>query len=105
MTTMTIAAKNCTTIMPALSGAADNFYMPTAVLPVAPVRRPTAREQRHAVSPDEVSDLIEASGPLSLSDIAGGLGVSVRDATPVAYMLLDTGRLRADEWNRFRLAV
>jgi hypothetical protein len=55
------------------------------------------------VSPDEVRELIDAAGPLTICDIAGGLAVSVRAAVPAVRRMLSSGCLRRDEFDRYRL--
>ena len=55
------------------------------------------------VSASDVRDLIEAAGPLSMRDIAGGLGVTEREAASVIRWMADAGELKQDEWGRLRL--
>jgi hypothetical protein len=53
---------------------------------------------------DDVRDLIEAAGPLVLDDIAGGLDVSLPEASLRVHTLVAGGCLQQDEWDRYRLA-
>jgi hypothetical protein len=55
------------------------------------------------VSASDVRDLIEAAGQLSMRDIAGGLGVTEREAASVVSWRADAGELKQDEWGRLRL--
>ena len=54
-------------------------------------------------SPDEVCDLIAAAGPLTVCDIAGGLAVSVRQASASVRLMAENGSLQRDEFRRYRL--
>jgi len=58
-----------------------------------------------AVSSHDICDLLGAAGPLSLDDIAGGLGVPARQAAMIARWMLDHGLLEQDEWDRFMLRI
>ena len=51
-----------------------------------------------------VRDLLDAAGPLTIADIAGGLDVSVKSASGRVAAMLYCGCLRADEWGRYRLS-
>jgi hypothetical protein len=42
-------------------------------------------------------------GPLSVEDIAGGLGASVRETRAVVWRMVDEDRIRPDEWERMTL--
>lgn len=53
---------------------------------------------------EDVIDLIAAAGPLSASNIAGGLGVSEQEAAARVRALVSRGDLRSDEWGRHRLS-
>ena len=57
--------------------------------------------RRIAVS--DVCDLIDAAGPLSLRDIAGGLDISLQQASCVVGWMLEHDCLRQDEWERHGL--
>jgi len=57
--------------------------------------------RRIAVS--DVCDLIDAAGPLSLRDIAGGLDISLQQASCVVDWMLEHDCLRQDEWERHSL--
>jgi hypothetical protein len=70
------------------------------------VVRPRARRadgQQGGLSTDSVADLLRAAGPLSVEDIAGGLGVSVREAQVVVWRMVDDDCVRPDEWQRMKL--
>jgi hypothetical protein len=56
------------------------------------------------ISSADVSDLIEAAGPLTVAHIAGGLNVSVREAWSCVREMLARNWLREDEFERYRLA-
>jgi hypothetical protein len=58
---------------------------------------------RHRTGASDVRDLIAAAGPLSLRDIAGGLGVSTSEATALLRSMVEHDGLRQDEWARYRL--
>jgi hypothetical protein len=49
--------------------------------------------------------LIDAAGPLSLCDLAGGLNLSVRDVALRVRRMMHEHRLRRDEWGRYRLSA
>jgi hypothetical protein len=57
-----------------------------------------------AIAVSDVCDLIDAAGPLSLRDIAGGLDVSLHQASTVVGSMLEHDCLRQDEWERHRLS-
>ena len=59
-----------------------------------------ARDRTPAVSPGAVRDLLDAAGPLSLRDIAAGLGVPMQRASHIVSWMLDHDCLRQDEWRR-----
>ncbi len=60
-------------------------------------------EVADAISIDDVCDLIDAAGPLTLRDIAGGLAVPVRRAAARVRQMVGAGALRRDEFGRYRL--
>jgi hypothetical protein len=97
-----ITSAACTTIMPALTGAGGNYYTPAAVIAVEPRTVRVSGAERN-VSTAEVAELIEAAGPLSVRDIAGGLGVTVSAALGAVRQMVERHRLREDEWDRFSL--
>jgi hypothetical protein len=55
------------------------------------------------VSVDAVCDLIEAAGPLTVRDIAGGLDVPLRQASASVHRLARSNCLKQDEFRRYRL--
>jgi hypothetical protein len=55
------------------------------------------------VSVDDVCDLIEAAGPLTLCDIAGGLDVPARRVVARIRRLVAARLLKRDEFGRYRL--
>ncbi len=57
-----------------------------------------------AIAVSDVCDLIDAAGPLSLRDMAGGLDVSLHQASTVVGWMLDHDCLRQDEWEQHRLS-
>jgi hypothetical protein len=67
---------------------------PTDVMSCTPVR---------GIVPSDVRDLIDAAGPLSLRDIAGGLDVSTHEASTVVRSMIEHHSLSQDEWERYRL--
>ena len=81
-----------------LAGGPASYYAPVAV------DAPVATARTASVSVDRVRELLDAAGPLSLRDIAGGLNVAVRDAATVVRWMLDRGWLVHDEWERHRLS-
>lgn len=60
-------------------------------------------EVADAISVDDVCDLIDAAGPLTLRDIAGGLAVPIRRVAARIRQMLGAGALRRDEFGRYRL--
>jgi hypothetical protein len=58
-----------------------------------------------AVGPSisDVCALIDAAGPLTLRDLAGGLNVPLRQASQLVVSMLDSDCLKQDEWARYRL--
>ena len=60
-------------------------------------------EVADAISIDDVCDLIDAAGPLTLRDIAGGLAVPLRRAAARVRQMVGAGALRRDEFGRYRL--
>ena len=54
------------------------------------------------VGVSDVSDLLDAAGPLSLSDIAGGLAVPLSAAAARVRQMVLAGQLRRDEFGRYR---
>ena len=56
-----------------------------------------------AISIDEVCELIDATGPLTIRDIAGGLAVSLRSAVALVRRMVRIGALKRDEFGRYRL--
>jgi hypothetical protein len=68
---------------------------------VAPVAlRPAPVPVPRRIGAADVLGLLEAAGPLTTADIAGGLGVSEREAASVVRVMLDRDWLRPDEWGR-----
>ena len=65
--------------------------------------RPFFVVRPRAITAADVQDLLEAAGPLSLRDIAGGLQVSEREAEVRVASMVAAGALGADEWGRYRL--
>ena len=55
------------------------------------------------VRSDDVLDLLDAAGALTVREIAGGLGVSERAAADVVAVMVERDWLRADEWGRLRM--
>ncbi|MBI5288622.1 MAG: hypothetical protein HY873_06585 [Chloroflexi bacterium] len=54
------------------------------------------------LSSHDVRDLIDAAGPLSLRDIAGGLDAPLARVAGLVARMLAQGCLRQDEWGRHR---
>lgn len=52
---------------------------------------------------DDIRELIAAAGPLSARDIAGGLGVSCRQAAASIRRMRRLSCLKRDEFDRYRL--
>ena len=90
-----------TTYMPA------SMESPSAVAATITVIRPRrpAFDAAARLSTSAVQDLLEAVGPLSVEDIAGGLGASVRETKAVVWRMVDEDRLRPDEWQRMKLCA
>ena len=61
------------------------------------------RKVEHGVSPANVCDLIDAAGPLSVCDIAGGLAVPVLEASVTVRLMGRRHQLKQDEFRRYRL--
>jgi hypothetical protein len=70
---------------------------------LAPARRAFTEATDRAASAEAVRSLIDAAGPLSLGDIAGGLGIAVAAASTTVDRMLAAGCLRQDEWERHTL--
>ena len=51
----------------------------------------------------DVCELIDAAGPLTVGDIAGGLNAQVAQVMPVVEFLMGKNSLRVDEWDRLQL--
>jgi hypothetical protein len=66
------------------------------------VRQESVRAPRVPV--EDVRELLEAAGPLDVTNIAGGLGWAIDETTDAVGSLVAGGRLRADEWDRYGLA-
>ena len=98
-----MAPTACATLMPALTGANGNYYTPAAVIVVEPQPVRVQADER-PVSAEEVESLIQAAGPLSVRDIAGGLGVTVAAALSAVRGMIVGDCLRQDEWGRLSLA-
>jgi len=60
-------------------------------------------EVADAISMDDVCDLIDAAGPLTIRDIAGGLAVSVHVVVARVRQMVRGGALKRDEFGRYRL--
>jgi hypothetical protein len=81
-------------------------YMPASLEATVTVIRPSARRAaspREDLTTDSVADLLRAAGPLSVEDIAGGLGVPVREAEGVVRTMVADDCVRPDEWQRMKL--
>jgi hypothetical protein len=79
---------------------------PTRFVPSAMLAGPAASSERTpaaGVAAAEVCDLIEAAGPLTVRDIAGGLAVSVRQASASVQLMVRRNCLKQDEFRRYRL--
>ncbi len=57
-----------------------------------------------SLNPEDVVDLLEAAGSLTVGDIAGGLDVPVAEIAHLVSSLVGGGDLREDEFGRYRLA-
>lgn len=55
------------------------------------------------VAASEISDLIDAAGPLTISDIAAGLATPVCTAVARVRPMVRAGQLSRDEFGRYRL--
>jgi hypothetical protein len=66
-----------------------------ATITVMRPRRPSVVAAAR-LSTSAVQDLLEAVGPLSVEDIAGGLGASVRETRAVVWRMVDEDRIRPD---------
>ena len=75
------------------------IFPPASVGPVPAIERVPSS----GVAAAEVCELIEAAGPLTVVDIAGGLGVSARCAAGRVRQMVSSGCLREDEFGRYRL--
>jgi hypothetical protein len=93
---MTTQQQYVTTVFP--QGFVTVFEGAARAVPV-PIRPAPVPLPRRFDAPD-VLDLLEAAGPLTTGDIAGGLGVPEREAAGVVRMMLDRDWLRPDEWGR-----
>jgi len=92
---------------PTLAYASD-YYTP--VVPFRPLRPVTAPppavvRQPARVSLADVTELLDAAGPLSAEDIAGGLDVGPEDAAAALWWMREAGYLKQDEWGRYRLPL
>jgi hypothetical protein len=81
-------------------------YMPASLEAPVTVIRPSARRAatpRAELSTDAVADLLRAAGPLSVEDIAGGLGAPLREVRAVVRQMVDDDCVLPDEWQRMKL--
>ena len=81
-----------------------SVYTPVArALRAVTAIRPAAPSPAIAAEIAAVRDLLDAAGPLTMADIAGGLDITVKAASARVAALLYCGCLRPDEWGRFRV--
>jgi DNA-binding IclR family transcriptional regulator len=50
-----------------------------------------------------IRDLLDAAGPLTVAHIAGGLNLTLREASQAVHSMVKEGCLGRDEWRRYRL--
>jgi hypothetical protein len=82
----------------------SDFYATLAETLRAPARSKTMVQTiERGISIDDVCELLSAAGPLSAGDIAGGLDVSVREASNYVGFMVAHGDLQEDEFGRYRL--
>ena len=74
--------------------AAPRYFGPRVDIPAAVAP---------AISVDDVRDLLDAAGPLTLRDIAGGLAVPARRVAGRIRQMLADCALKQDEFGRYRL--
>ena len=80
---------------------ATNFHSTPTVVRTSPAATARPSRQLRRASTADVCDLIDAAGPLSLCDIAGGLDIHVAQASRVVRTMVADACLREDEWGRF----
>jgi len=94
-------------VSPTLACAGD-YYTP--VMPFRPGRavsapRPPVVKPPRGVSLADVTELLDAAGPLSAEDIAGGLDAAPEDAAASLWWMREAGYLKQDEWGRYQLPL
>jgi hypothetical protein len=94
--TMMTQTQELTSYAPVLGNTAfgHSQYSPAAIKVWGP----------SAVSVEAVRELIDAAGPLTIRDIAGGLDVAAHEASAVVGRMMLEGCLSRDEWDRHRLS-
>jgi hypothetical protein len=85
-----------------VTGGHQPFITPDASTAVQTHAISSVRTVERRVSTSDVRDLIDAAGPLTLRDIAGGLDVPERRAARVVATMTKGDRLQQDEWGRWR---
>jgi hypothetical protein len=88
---------------PAPKALTHTGFAPTATVTKLRPRGVVMYTRERKVDSVEVVELIEAAGPLTLQDIAGGLDVSLGQASVVVQTMLDRNCLKQDEWERHRI--
>jgi hypothetical protein len=58
-----------------------------------------------SVSIDDICELIDAAGPLTLRDIAGGLNAPLRQVSACVQAMVKRDWLNRDEFRRYRLCA
>lgn len=79
-------------------------YMHPAVFTMRQEAAPKSAAIPQSAGVADVRDLLEAAGPLDISDIAGGLDLPVAAVVGTVAWMLARGELRRDEWERLRAA-
>jgi hypothetical protein len=62
------------------------------------------QDWKRGIAREDVFDLLDAAGSLTVSDIAGGLDVAAAEVAPCVRTLVRSGDLREDEYGRYRMA-
>jgi hypothetical protein len=96
--TRTTSARRVTTSGPAKHGST---YIRLAG--VRSRRRNVEPPAQGGPSSEDVVGLIDAAGPLTADDIAGGLDVSLSETFTRLQSMVNAGCVQQDEWSRYRL--
>ncbi|HXK33951.1 MAG TPA: hypothetical protein VNM91_08085 [Dehalococcoidia bacterium] len=84
--------------------AAPSSFRASGNVLASPPALPSIAAGERFLTAADVCQLIDAAGPLTVGDLAQGLGAGARDTQVLVEWLERNGELRRDEWDRFRLS-